>query len=62
MAIVASHFSTTSQIQHAFLTDKAEINNEKLNNVKINNLKTVKEPSVITKEKFRSSVKLILHL
>jgi hypothetical protein len=47
MAMVASCFSTTSQIQSAFLANKVEINNERLKKVKINNLKTTRELRVI---------------
>jgi hypothetical protein len=47
MATMASRFSTTSQIQDAFLLGKVEINNEKLKKVKISNLKVIKGLSVI---------------
>jgi len=41
MAKVVSCFSTTSQIQDAFLVSKVEINNEKLNKMKICNMKAI---------------------
>jgi hypothetical protein len=62
MATMVSNFSTMFEIQDAFLLNKMEINNERLNNVKINNLKVARKLCVVTKEEFRSKVKVILHL
>jgi hypothetical protein len=52
MTTMVFHFSTTFQIQDAFLASKVEINNEKLNKVKINNLKVARKLSVIIEEEF----------
>jgi len=62
MATMASCFSTTSQIQDAFLLGKVEINNEKLKKVKISNLKVIKGLNVIMEKKFSLGVRTILHL
>ncbi len=52
MTTMVFNFSTTFQIQDAFLASKVEINNEKLNKVKINNLKVARKLSVIIEEEF----------
>jgi hypothetical protein len=54
MAIVTSHFPTTSpNLKCLPLDSKVEINNEKLNNMKINNLKITRKLGVIIELEFR---------
>jgi hypothetical protein len=53
MVIIIIHFSTTFDIQNAFLVSKVEINNHRLNKVKISNLKTIKDLGVIVEDKIR---------
>ncbi len=62
MAIVVIRFSTTSEIQDAFMDGKVEINNQRLNKVKINNLKIVRDLGVIIKHEFRIGIRSILDL
>jgi hypothetical protein len=59
MAIVVTHFSTTSEIRDAFMANKVEINNQRLNKMKINNLKITRDLAPIIENKFRIRIILV---
>ncbi len=62
MAIMASYYASTYEIQDFFLVGKEEINNEYKKKIKINNLKAIYYVGVVSKQEFKTHVKYILDM
>jgi hypothetical protein len=60
LATVASRFQMSSEIHDALLFTKMDINHECKNKVKISNLKATQELGVISKEEFKTHVRICL--